>query len=513
MPHVNIRLLVPCLAAAVAAGGCRLQGDDASRLRQFGITVTPVAITYCFDAADVPPPQGVLVGSVRVHNGGTSGGLDIEVELVDPRLRIEPRRAVLDLGESVDLQVYALELSEEERTFEVEVTETLGITDVDAEQKITVTGASCPQPPGVGPTVAVPVENPELMMRILEEAFGKDGLLGVGGGVETVIGPPPPPQLAQVGPPTFLQHVILFLSPDTGEELSRLSLGDLGDVGVSAQVVSHVDDATQERIDALVIYGQAALAITNWNPDIDDFGMFETFPNLSNVTDVSQYGGVQTGGGACATSFATNAILFIEPLPGPNVFTVTGSMESAAFPGASGNTVSAFRWQAGGQTVFVTDGQPGELWSHPGTGSLAQTSTNATKIGNLGNGPRQIRFLGEIGVVSNFDSGTLTIVRRQSDGTVTILGTVDVGSGPIGLDLRLNSAGNIEVLSTGFNDHTYTLTVLSPTGGVIGTPTTRTVPEGGLNPVHAVFVNEERTRISISCNGSDEILIFDLPTS
>ena len=104
-------------------------------------------------------------------------------------------------------------------------------------------------------------------------------------------------------------------------------------------------------------------------------------------------------------------------------------------------------------------------------------------------------------------------MRRQSDGTVTILGAIDVGDGPIGLDLRVNSAGNIEVLSTGFNDHTYTLAVLSPTGVRIGTPTTRAVPENGLNPVHAIFVNSEGTRISISCNGSGEVLIFDLPTS
>jgi hypothetical protein len=104
-------------------------------------------------------------------------------------------------------------------------------------------------------------------------------------------------------------------------------------------------------------------------------------------------------------------------------------------------------------------------------------------------------------------------VRWENGGTVTIVGTVTVGDGPIGLDLRLNSAGNIEVLSTGFNNHTYTFTVLSPTGAVIGTPVTRTAPEGGLNPVHAIFVNAAGTRIGITCNGSDEVLIFDLPGS
>lgn len=233
------------------------------------------------------------------------------------------------------------------------------------------------------------------------------------------------------------------------------------------------------------------------------------------MTDVSPYAGDPESGGAVVVWFGSSTLLFLEYDPSIQLFTTApgASIAASQFPGASGGPVSAFRWQAGGQTVFVTDGQPGELWSHPGTGTLAGTATPATKIGNLGNGPRQIRFLGEIGVVSNFDSGTLTIVRRESSGTVTILGTVDVGDGPIGLDLRQNDAGDIEVLSTGFNDHTYTLTVLSPTGAVVGTPVTRTVPEGGLNPVHAIFVNDSGTRISISCNGSDEVLIFDLPTS
>jgi hypothetical protein len=307
--------------------------------------------------------------------------------------------------------------------------------------------------------------------------------------------------------PTQESNVLVFFDA-LGEEKKVFAFGGVQGSSVSAAVLSAIDgSAPGGRTDIVASYGSIALTITGWNPEIDDFGLSEVSPQVTSVTDVSPYSSDPESGGAVIVWFGGSTLLFLQYDPALQIFTTPpgASIDPSQFAGASGGPVSAYRWQAGGQTLFVTDGQPGELWSHPGG------TANATKIGNLGNGPRQIRFLGEIGVVSNFDSGTLTIVRRQSNGTVTILGTVTVGSGPIALDLRLNSAGNIEVLSTGFNDHTYTVTVLSPTGTVIGTPTTRTVPEGGLNPVHAIFVNEDGTRISITCNGSDEVLIFDLP--
>jgi hypothetical protein len=344
-------------------------------------------------------------------------------------------------------------------------------------------------------------------------AFGIVGTFFLAGC--TRIGSLPAPPGFPPGPPQPLMTVVLF--NQLGEELSSLVVGNGSGARVNAAVLSHVEtggssqlqQAAPARTDVLVSYGSIALTITGWNTETNDFGMSQISPQVTNVTDVSPYDGDPESGGAVISWFAGSRLFFLEYDPSIQLFTTAPGAEitSAQFAGASGGPVSAFRWQAGGQTLFVTDGQPGELWSHPGG------TANATKIGNLGNGPRQIRFLGEIGVVSNFDSGTLTIVRRQGDGTVTILGTVDVGDGPIGVDMRLNSAGNIEVLSAGFNDHTYSLTVLSPTGTVIATPTTRPVPESGLNPVHAIFVNAQGTRISISCNGSDEVLIFDLPTN
>ena len=374
--------------------------------------------------------------------------------------------------------------------------------------------------PHTGFVTSLPADNPDLSALVyfpepidapILASVATNPAILVGGKILHTFEPPPgvPPPPPPGPQPELVQAILAF--DLEGNEIARLPLGDLGDAGLSCQLLSY--DGASGRVDHFFIYGQVNFSSTVWNPDIPDFGAVSTSPNVKNVTDFSLYNGDQFSGGGVAAWFQGQSLFFFEYNPAFGLFTQTETIDSSQFQGASGGPTSGYRWQAGGQTLFVTDGQPGELWSHPGTGTLAQTSTNATKIGNVGNGPRQIRFLGEIGVVSNFDSGTLTVVRRQSNGTVTILGTVTVGSGPIGLDLRLNSAGNIEVLSTGFNDHTYTLTVLSPAGAVIGTPKTRTVPEGGLNPVHAIFVNAQGTRISITCNGSDEMLIFDLPAS
>lgn len=369
--------------------------------------------------------------------------------------------------------------------------------------------------PGPGlPLVSVPVRRPEFVSP-LARAFQREVVGAIVAGRIPFLPVPFPalPQLAQAGPPGQLVHAALALDTNGEELVAPLQLGDFGEAGVSAEVLSHVDEATQERVDALVIYGQVQLAISHWNPDIDDYGIVEVFPNLGNVTRVTRYGGATTGDGACVASHASNQILFLEFMPALDLFGFTGeSIPATAFAGASGNAISAFRQEAGGTTVIVTDGLPGELWKHVPAGTLTQSAAPATKVGNVGNSPRDIAFAGEIGVVSNFDSGTLTIVRWDATtDAVTILGTVSVGAGPIGLALRLDADGNIECLCTGFHDHTYTITLLSPDGAVLLGPVTQPVPDGGLNPVHAIFMDEEGTRIAISCNGSDKVVFFDRP--
>jgi hypothetical protein len=156
--------------------------------------------------------------------------------------------------------------------------------------------------------------------------------------------------------------------------------------------------------------------------------------------------------------------------------------------------------ESSGWVMTVSDGVPGRLWvSDPGRPFAA-----ATLVGDVGDGPRRVRCLASHGIcaVSNFDSDSLTIVLWDGEATATIVGSQVVGDGPIGIDLRANG-DNVEVISTGFNDNSFTVTTIAPDGSVLASETAA-VPEECVNPGHAVWVDESGAGAAVvSCNGSD----------
>ncbi len=269
--------------------------------------------------------------------------------------------------------------------------------------------------------------------------------------------------------------------------------------------VPHLAGGAGARTDALLTYGNFGYALNHWIPAQNGWGITLIGNGISNVTDAVAYDNDPLSGGATVTSYGSNFILFLEYDAVTGLFGFSGNpINSFFFPGASGRAISAFRRRAAGTTLFLTDGIPGELWR------LLPGQFLAEKIGNVGDRPRQLRFLGALGVGTNFEGDSLTVFTwDDATDAVAIAGTVAVGDGPIGLHLRRNLAGNVEALSTGFNDHTYTIVELSPGGAVLSGPTTRPVPDGGQNPVQGLFVDGAGTRLAVSCNGSDEVVIFD----
>ncbi len=75
------------------------------------------------------------------------------------------------------------------------------------------------------------------------------------------------------------------------------------------------------------------------------------------------------------------------------------------------------------------------------------------------------------------------------------------------LEKRLAS-GNIAVVSTGFNDNTYTITVVTPAGIEVSNVTSA-VPGGCTSPPHAIWVLGDENKVLFSCNGSDNIFVVD----
>lgn len=113
----------------------------------------------------------------------------------------------------------------------------------------------------------------------------------------------------------------------------------------------------------------------------------------------------------------------------------------------------------------------------------------ATDVGVLGVDARRIRHLNAIAVVSLFGDDSLRIVSWDGVNAPTIVGDpIAVGDGPVGLGLRDAGNNTIQVVSTGFNDNTITVTTVASDGSVTGN-TVYGAPAGCSQPAHAIFID------------------------
>jgi hypothetical protein len=241
-------------------------------------------------------------------------------------------------------------------------------------------------------------------------------------------------------------------------------------------------------------------AITLYDVDAGDFGFTQIFPGSPACLDAVPNGNDPLSGEmvlACASRLQTlrpdDTSTFFTSGPNYGGFTQT----TPAF--------SAFRRRAGGLILAITDGTPGKLFRHAVTGAPGETPQ---EIGNLGNSPRRIRCAGDVCAVSNFASDSLTVVTWTAQDVVSIVGTVAVGDGPVGIDIRGRTDGNVEVVSTGLNDGSYSVTVLGQNGSTVSNQK-RAVPAGCTGPGHAVWGRGRE--VLMTCNGSDAIAVVEAP--
>lgn len=144
----------------------------------------------------------------------------------------------------------------------------------------------------------------------------------------------------------------------------------------------------------------------------------------------------------------------------------------------------------------------------------SDNSPNVTRVADLGLDARKVRCVevssgNLICAVSVFGDDRLAILTWDGETEPTLVDFVDVGDGPVGIDLRLLANRNIGVVSTGFNDNTVTITELSPSGDVVGN-NTQPVLEGCQSPGHAIFVHDsESLKIVGTCYDSGTYFIMD----
>ena len=86
----------------------------------------------------------------------------------------------------------------------------------------------------------------------------------------------------------------------------------------------------------------------------------------------------------------------------------------------------------------------------------------------------------------------------------TITATVAVGDGPIGIDLR-RVGDVIEIISTGFNDNTVTITSVALDGSLLASNTS-TVEAGCVGPGHGLWLSGTNNAM-YTCNTSNSYVV------
>jgi hypothetical protein len=254
-------------------------------------------------------------------------------------------------------------------------------------------------------------------------------------------------------------------------------------------------------VQGIVQAGPSGPAITGYDLAAGEFGLTQIFPGSPTCFDAVAYGGDALSGGlvlACGRRVST-----VEP--DPSGF-FNGGTTYSQFPATEGTVVSGFRRAKGGPIVAVTEGTPGKIWKHPATGTFGEVPV---ELGASQNNPRRVRCTpNSVCAVSNFGSDSLTILTWSASDTVAIVGTVPVGDGPVGIDIRPRTDGNVEVVSSGFNDNSYSITVLGPSGSTVSNQK-KAVPAGCTAPGHVIW--GPGNEIILSCNGSDGIVLVSSP--
>jgi hypothetical protein len=249
----------------------------------------------------------------------------------------------------------------------------------------------------------------------------------------------------------------------------------------------------------ILLFGPNGGSISNWDSVNHGFGMQQLFAFNQNLTDALPYDNNPMSSGYCYVNNTQNTVQLLEYNSDTGFFQNAGTV--SGFQGADGNAVSAYV-REGESLLSVVDGTPGKLY-------LQQTSSiydTPEYIADVGNSPRRIRSLNNVAVVSNFASGTLTIVSWSQADEVAINETVAVGDGPVGIDLLELPGGNIAIASTGFNDNTYWVTIVSSSGSLVSNQE-YSLPAGITGAGHAMWAHDADNRILVSGNTSGNMAV------
>ncbi len=326
--------------------------------------------------------------------------------------------------------------------------------------------------------------------------------------VECTTPPPPPPAVEPglfdtPGGLTDAEAIALI------ENLANLSGQKLAVfTGAEGYVVSDLvtHEVKRTKMSAAPLFGVAAISQDPPGPDSDAalfaFGQDSSFVDEYSATNGAFSGFVLTIQGTVTDAFPAGGTPNGGEIPYVNEFGVNflafndqfGDYEPTEEVIPVSGAVSAFEQVAGGPVLVVTrDPTQGELFFAPRDGSPP------LGIGPIGADSRRIRCSVPVCAVTNFAGDTLTIVLWDGMNMPTLIGTVAVGDGPVDLGLVQLGNGDVGIVSTGFNDNTYTETEVAPDGSVVSNTTTP-APDGCTQPAHAEYLTDsEGLKVIATC--------------
>ncbi len=171
--------------------------------------------------------------------------------------------------------------------------------------------------------------------------------------------------------------------------------------------------------------------------------------------------------------------------------------------------ISAYAHQKEGPLVFVTDGAPGRLFVH----DMVDANAAPTLIGNVGSGPRQLRCVPPVCAVAIFgddadDPGIRLFSWDGTSTTVTLRSKVEAGTSPIGIDMVMNGS-TVDIVSTGTDDDTYTITKVASDGSVVSNQTTA-LPDGCEGAANAAWLrDDEGLKVVVTCTDTDNYAVIN----
>lgn len=250
--------------------------------------------------------------------------------------------------------------------------------------------------------------------------------------------------------------------------------------------------------DGLVEFGSTGGTLHLWDDQGQAwFGFSQAIVFGTSALDVNAY--TETRGGFTVTT--PGYVRAIEWNDVNGFDSIGADLFSSDFPGIPGGFVSSQARAQDGPLLVLSDGSPGQLFVHDRTPGHA-----ATALGAVGMTPRRVRMVGGIFAVTAQNSDSLFVGTWDVSDNVALTDATVVGDGPVGVDLVDLEDGNVAAVTTGFNDHTYTVTVIDGMTGAIISSTTTAAPAGIVNPAHAAFIDSDH-KIIMTGYGSDNYAV------